>query len=423
MSVAEEELPEDLPEEEVHVDAFDAGTLEDEAPAESHAAEEPEEPEEVHAGSNEEEAEHKQDEQDEYATDFEPETPAPTKEADDSTSAAARAEPASHVAPETSGAFVEEPVAEYEEDYEADEEHSTKHAASAAPKDDAPASKPPAAAKQAPKPVAAAKPAAAAKPVAAPTAKTAPAAKPAAAPAAKPVPAKPAPAPAAKPAPAKPAPVAKPAPAKPPAPAAEAVQKPAVVAPKPSLPKTTASPPAPASATSVLSASGRPVKLTFTGPPDAGRARPAVRADFSHTSFQTNKIHSDNMKLCSKLVEISKAPPSAAFTGSHSVGAAAPGTKLQPANISAAAVNRHRKEDKIAQENLALYKRLQAVKASKDVNRDVLTKEFKAQQTYGANVRKFKPGPGLTATGSVAAAAEPSAAAEPAPAAEPIAAQ
>ena len=52
MSVVEE-LPEDLPEEEVHVDNFDAGALEeDSAPAESHAAEQ--EPEEAHAGAAEE---------------------------------------------------------------------------------------------------------------------------------------------------------------------------------------------------------------------------------------------------------------------------------------------------------------------------------------------------------------------------------
>jgi hypothetical protein len=34
--------------------------------------------------------------------------------------------------------------------------------------------------------------------------------------------------------------------------------------------------------------------------------------------------------------------------------------KLAPGNVASASVNRHKKEDKIAQENLAFYKRLQA---------------------------------------------------------------
>ncbi|GFH07220.1 uncharacterized protein HaLaN_01992, partial [Haematococcus lacustris] len=57
---------------------------------------------------------------------------------------------------------------------------------------------------------------------------------------------------------------------------------------------------------------------------------------------------------------------------------------------SPAAVNRRRKEDRIAQENLAIYKRLQAVKPTPAVARDVLSKHFHDQQGYGANVRKFR---------------------------------
>ncbi len=46
------------------------------------------------------------------------------------------------------------------------------------------------------------------------------------------------------------------------------------------------------------------------------------------------------------------------------------------------------------QENLAIYKRLQGVKPSSDVSRDVLVKHFAQQSQYGANARKFK-GPGV----------------------------
>jgi hypothetical protein len=65
--------------------------------------------------------------------------------------------------------------------------------------------------------------------------------------------------------------------------------------------------------------------------------------------------------------------------------------KLAPANIAAASVNRRKKEDVIAQQNLALYKRLQAIKPSGDVSRNTLAKSFQTAQGYGANARKFRP--------------------------------
>ena len=67
--------------------------------------------------------------------------------------------------------------------------------------------------------------------------------------------------------------------------------------------------------------------------------------------------------------------------------------KLAPGNIAAASVNRRRKEDKIAQENLALYQRLQGIKPSRDVQRNTLEKDFQAAQNYGANARKFRAPP------------------------------
>ncbi|EFJ43982.1 hypothetical protein VOLCADRAFT_106604 [Volvox carteri f. nagariensis] len=195
---------------------------------------------------------------------------------------------------------------------------------------------------------------------------------------------------------AKPMPVSlKPAVSKPtaaPAPAPKpAVPRAAPVAAKPVAQK----PPAPTG----VGAGGQKVKLTFTGPPNTQRAAPTVKPDYSHSKYEVKKINSDNIKLCNRLVEISRAPPNPAYNNALSVGSAVVTGKLAPANVAAATVNRHRKEDKIAQENLALYKRLQAVKPSPTINREVLNKDYAKTVAYGENARKVKaPPPQQTAT-------------------------
>eukprot|EP00197_Chlamydomonas_leiostraca_P002734 CAMPEP_0202859376 /NCGR_PEP_ID=MMETSP1391-20130828/1517_1 /ASSEMBLY_ACC=CAM_ASM_000867 /TAXON_ID=1034604 /ORGANISM="Chlamydomonas leiostraca, Strain SAG 11-49" /LENGTH=346 /DNA_ID=CAMNT_0049538403 /DNA_START=54 /DNA_END=1094 /DNA_ORIENTATION=+ len=205
-------------------------------------------------------------------------------------------------------------------------------------------------------------------------------------------------------------------PAKPTAPAAAASKspiapkaKPAPIATKPNATaaygKPAASPkPAPAAQPkpqppSPGKAGSQPSsKLTFTGPPDASTAKKQVRADYSHSNYQVMKITSENNKLCQRLLEISSSPAKGAPGG--------PAPK-QPVAVghSAATVNRRRREDKIAQENLAIYKRLQAIKPSKDVSRETLSKEFKAQQDYGRNARKFRDPHAPAATGSPRAGA------------------
>eukprot|EP00798_Chlamydomonas_sp_ICE-L_P022022 gene22024-29082_t len=57
------------------------------------------------------------------------------------------------------------------------------------------------------------------------------------------------------------------------------------------------------------------------------------------------------------------------------------GHRLPPSNIASSSALRRKKEDQIAQENLAIFKRLQNVKPSKDVSRQVLTKEFQTNRT------------------------------------------
>ncbi len=101
-------------------------------------------------------------------------------------------------------------------------------------------------------------------------------------------------------------------------------------------------------------------QMRTSGPPRHLCFLPNTPVTPSLTRTQVKKISADNMKLCNRLVEISKGTPNPAYNNTLSVGhAAATGAKLSPANVSSAAVNRHKKDDKIAQENLALYKRLQ----------------------------------------------------------------
>jgi hypothetical protein len=120
-------------------------------------------------------------------------------------------------------------------------------------------------------------------------------------------------------------------------------------------------------------------RLTFSGAPNNSTAKPQARDSYSHTRFEVMKISDDNSKLCKRLLEISTAS-GAAF--------GPPPVHLEE---SAAAVNRRRREDRIALENLAIYKRLQSVKPSPDISRDTLSKHFAAQKAYGANARKVRP--------------------------------
>lgn len=129
-------------------------------------------------------------------------------------------------------------------------------------------------------------------------------------------------------------------------------------------------------------------KFTFSGAPHTNMAKKYERSDYSHSQYEVMKITADNNKLCKKLLEISSGPRSNQFSNPPLQGA---NGKPAPAYTSPAAVNRRKKEDLIAQENLALYKRLQAVKPSKEIRREALAKDFEAQQAYGVNARKYRP--------------------------------
>jgi len=131
-------------------------------------------------------------------------------------------------------------------------------------------------------------------------------------------------------------------------------------------------------------------KFSFTACPNSHTARPHARADFSHSSFETRKITEDNGKLCKRLMEISTTN-TGQFANNMCSGGGASAGKI-PANMAAAAVNRRKSETKIAQENLAIYKRLQAIKPSKDISRNTLGKDFEKSRGYMNNARKLPDG-------------------------------
>jgi hypothetical protein len=99
-------------------------------------------------------------------------------------------------------------------------------------------------------------------------------------------------------------------------------------------------------------------KFTFTGPPANHTAKRFERLDYSHSAFEQLRINADNGKLCKKLLEISThAAPTAKATTA---------TPLPSAPIAGASINRRRREDKIAKDNLTIFKRLQ-VRCSEQV--------------------------------------------------------
>lgn len=128
-------------------------------------------------------------------------------------------------------------------------------------------------------------------------------------------------------------------------------------------------------------------KLTFSAAPYVPRAKPYAKANYSHDGNRLMDISNENEKLCSKLMQISKTTSTTTYS-TVSVGS---GGKLLPCNVAAASVNRRKEEDKTAQDNLNMYKRLQSVKPSKDISRNKLAEEYKKTQEYSKNCSKFRP--------------------------------
>ncbi len=130
------------------------------------------------------------------------------------------------------------------------------------------------------------------------------------------------------------------------------------------------------------SSTSRHRDLTFSSAPaHASRAAPMPRASYSHTRAESERIHAENGKLGRRIEEIGSRRPEQGLAP-----AAGGGGRLAvhppPPGESRAAATRRRQEQRVAQENLALFKRLQSVKPSTDVSREALSKHATAQRAH-----------------------------------------
>lgn len=62
----------------------------------------------------------------------------------------------------------------------------------------------------------------------------------------------------------------------------------------------------------------------------------------------------------------------------------------RPLNVAHASINRKKQLNRIAEDNLRLYKRLQAVKPCKEIRRTQLQKDYEQSVKYLANCSQFK---------------------------------
>ncbi|XP_075265000.1 uncharacterized protein LOC142357226 [Convolutriloba macropyga] len=132
-----------------------------------------------------------------------------------------------------------------------------------------------------------------------------------------------------------------------------------------------------ASQTSVRSQKGG--KLTFSSAPVVPRAKQNPRADFTHNSNKLREIGYENSILVDKIAKISargtQAKAQDPVMSEH----------LKVASVSSAAINRRKAYDKIAEENLKMYNRLQRIKPSADTERKQLAAAHKQNEEYKRN--------------------------------------
>mmetsp|Transcript_9209 Transcript_9209/g.26368 ORF Transcript_9209/g.26368 Transcript_9209/m.26368 type:complete len:172 (+) Transcript_9209:59-574(+) len=120
-------------------------------------------------------------------------------------------------------------------------------------------------------------------------------------------------------------------------------------------------------------------KLTFSSAPTVPRAKQAPRADFTHNSNKLREIGYENSILVEKIAKIS------ARGAQPKVQDPVMAEHMKVAAVSSAAINRRKAYDKIAEENLKMYNRLQRIKPSADTERKTLAAAHKQNEEYKRN--------------------------------------
>eukprot|EP01025_Chloroclados_australasicus_P014006 TRINITY_DN16558_c0_g1_i1.p3 TRINITY_DN16558_c0_g1~~TRINITY_DN16558_c0_g1_i1.p3 ORF type:complete len:142 (-),score=10.29 TRINITY_DN16558_c0_g1_i1:301-726(-) len=126
-------------------------------------------------------------------------------------------------------------------------------------------------------------------------------------------------------------------------------------------------------------------QLTFTAPPSVQRAKVLPRVDYTFTPERLDEIKHQNNHLLLKLVEINNRslPQNQKKTQRK--------PKKLPCMVAPAAINRKLQNQRIQQENMEIYERLQAVKPSKDLAIKTMLKHSDKQSAYQKICSKFHP--------------------------------
>ncbi|CAG9462250.1 unnamed protein product [Pedinophyceae sp. YPF-701] len=124
-------------------------------------------------------------------------------------------------------------------------------------------------------------------------------------------------------------------------------------------------------------------KRTFTAAPNVPFPNRHARENHSFLPHDLEEINRANKALVDRISEISTRPGEFAKIKSTARGP----------KESSQAINRRKQAEKIAQENLAMFKRLQATKPSADLNRKKLAADAAKNAYISRNMQKTKPKP------------------------------
>ncbi|KAL3145493.1 hypothetical protein ABBQ32_003317 [Trebouxia sp. C0010 RCD-2024] len=111
-------------------------------------------------------------------------------------------------------------------------------------------------------------------------------------------------------------------------------------------------------------------KFTFTAAPHVPMAKKLQRKNFSHSEARLREIKRENKMMVDRLAHVAPSQSQ---------------TPLPPVPVASAGVNRRKAADSINEQNYAIFRRLQAVQPSKEIRREQLELDFKANQQYVQN--------------------------------------
>ncbi|KAL3136670.1 hypothetical protein ABBQ38_005911 [Trebouxia sp. C0009 RCD-2024] len=104
-------------------------------------------------------------------------------------------------------------------------------------------------------------------------------------------------------------------------------------------------------------------------------AKKLQRKNFSHSEARLREIKRENKMMVDRLAHVAPSQSQ---------------TPLPPVPVASAGVNRRKAADSINEQNYAIFRRLQAVQPSKEICREQLELDFKANQQYVQNASHYR---------------------------------